>query len=312
MKKGAVRRLLHFGNRPALFAGDLGRALDRIAQERRHVVGEARAAAFRLALTLARRSGRCSTLAARLSGGLGSACRCAAVGAEPPLRHAAGSPLSRTGRTRLLRARAPRAAGLLGALFIRAAARGAARVARAVARHAAARQPRLPAAAHAARRHAARRHLARARRGDPCRRPAPAPERHCGHRVHAGDQHGRRGRARFLPASAKSSSDGGSPSQATGSPSIFSMSFSDLSSSSVTSDSRDAFLAGAAGAADAVHVVVRLPRQVEVEDVADVGDVEAARGDVARRQQLRSRRRGTCRASPCAPSGPCRRAGRRR
>src|SRR4029078_5135229 len=64
MKKGAVRRLLRFGNRPALFAGDLGRPLHRIAQERRHVVGEARAAAFRLALVRTLRA--LLTLTARL------------------------------------------------------------------------------------------------------------------------------------------------------------------------------------------------------------------------------------------------------
>ena len=69
MKKGAVRRLLRFGNRPALFAGDLGRPLHRIAQERRHVVGEARAAAFRLAITPS--VGPLLKLAARLAGGHG-------------------------------------------------------------------------------------------------------------------------------------------------------------------------------------------------------------------------------------------------
>src|SRR6476619_785295 len=69
MKKGAVRRLLRFGNRPALLAGDLGRAFHRVAQERRHVVGETRAAAFRLAITPT--VGPLLTLTARLAGGFG-------------------------------------------------------------------------------------------------------------------------------------------------------------------------------------------------------------------------------------------------
>ena len=46
-----------------------------------------------------------------------------------------------------------------------------------------------------------------------------------------------------------------------------------------------AFLAGASGTADAVNIILRRDRNVEIEDVADIGDIEAARRDVACRQQ---------------------------
>lgn len=69
MKKGAVRRLLRFGKWAALFAGDFGWTLDRIAQERRHVIGKARAATFWLAL--ARTLRPLLTLTARLRRRLG-------------------------------------------------------------------------------------------------------------------------------------------------------------------------------------------------------------------------------------------------
>ena len=75
---------------------------------------------------------------------------------------------------------------------------------------------------------------------------------------------------------------------------------------------RGAGLAGAAGAADAVDVVVGVMRHVEIEDVADVRNVEAARGDVGGDQQLDLAACGTDRAPRCAPTGPCRRAARRR
>ena len=58
---------------PLLFAGYLGRTLHRVAQKRRHVVGEARTAAFRLTFTFASTvlARLAIAIAARLAGWLG-------------------------------------------------------------------------------------------------------------------------------------------------------------------------------------------------------------------------------------------------